>query len=741
MIKFLYIIFLIISNLGLFLLNKKDTKNVLINIVLLTINISIIVAINMSLTIFLLVYLINIIILLFINRNNKKNSIKKIIYKLYILLCISIIVELTLFNYRSYTTCFNKSENAFSYDNNTNLKKIGKSTYKVIEETPIIEIKNINKHIDNIYLDIIDQNLNTYYAITFFTDKGNKLYQQLESREINSVINKSKTLNFNFSGKSKKLKLEFTFQKNDIIKINKIILNYKIPIETNIIRIILLFIILVFIELFGYKSKLYQINYENFKYKKLVIISFIILIACSFMILSIGTIKKINNNTSDINNQMASSLLEGKTYFTSGNHSEELLSKISNPYDTNLREKIFKENNATYLWDCAFYKGHYYSYFGVVPVICYYIPFLLLFKSRLQTPILVLFLSIISAILLILLLHQVVVNYFKKCSLGLFMMLGIVLIYCTGLLYFLKLPEQYSLPIVTGLQFTYLGLNLIIWAINKPRFQKTKMFLGALSLALVAGCRPQLLMGSFILIPLAIIYLKRKPEKKEIISSILVICIPYIIIAILQMYYNHIRFGSVFDFGANYNLTTNDMTSRGFKIDRIPLGIVMYLFNPVNIKNTFPYIIETKLSTNYLGTTIYEPIYGGIFFSVIVTSINLYILKLKKYIKNKIVFNTCLLLIISSFIIIIVDTQMAGILARYITDFSWLLVFSAILIILSLYSNSKLNKKWIIRIVFFLISISLIYQFFYYFVSVADHFKNDNWRFWLEFFYAVQFWI
>ena len=89
----------------------------------------------------------------------------------------------------------------------------------------------------------------------------------------------------------------------------------------------------------------------------------------------------------------------------------------------------------------------------------------------------------------------------------------------------------------------------------------------------------------------------------------------------------------------------------------------------------------------------------------------------------------------------IVDTQMAGILARYITDFSWLLVFSSILIILSLYNNSKFNKKQIIRIVFILIAISLIYQFFYYFVSVANHFKNDNWRFWLEFFYAIQFWM
>ena len=207
------------------------------------------------------------------------------------------------------------------------------------------------------------------------------------------------------------------------------------------------------------------------------------------------------------------------------------------------------------------------------------------------------------------------------------------------------------------------------------------------------------------------------------------------------MYYNYIRFDSPFDFGANYNLTTNDMTSRGFNISRIPLGIMMYLFNGINTINIFPYIAETELHTNYLGVTIYESMYGGIFLTTIFTIVNLFVFKLKKYFSSKITFNTCIILIISALAIVIVDTEMAGILARYINDFSWLLVFSAVLIVLSLNKSNKIPKNVFIKLLILSVTLSLIYQYFYYFVSLMDSFKNNNLRFWLEFYYMTQFWL
>ena len=61
------------------------------------------------------------------------------------------------------------------------------------------------------------------------------------------------------------------------------------------------------------------------------------------------------------------------------------------------------------------------------------------------------------------------------------------------------------------------------------------------------------------------------------------------------MLYNNTRFNSPFDFGANYNLTTNDMTKRGFIFDRFAMGINTYLFQLPSFQPIFPSVSYTHL--------------------------------------------------------------------------------------------------------------------------------------------------
>ncbi len=738
-----FMIIMLITDLIFIIVNKNNKKLKIFQIIINIIMEILIIKINITITKFSILYLINNIINIIIVRNSLNNfsGLIKVIFSFFLILNISILLELTIFNYRSYISISYNSKNMQQLDIKTNLEETNeKGIYKVVNESTYIEILNLNKHVSNFYLDIIDLDLSSYRITPSYTDNSSELYQQLESREVHNKINRSKILNFNLNGKSKKMKFNFTFPMNNKIKINDIILNYKIPVELNVIRLLIVFSIISFIYFFRIKSNLYKIKY--IKYKNQILISLILLIIISFSLISTYSIGYYNKNERNIYNNLADSLLEGKTYFKDDNDSEKLLNTLKNPYDTKKRDKVFKEKNQNYLWDCAFYKGHYYSYFGVVPTIMFYIPYKIVTGLDLQTPFIVFIITLVSAILLIILLQQIVSKYFKNLSIGIYLLLSFVLIYCTGLLYFLKMSHHYSLPIVSGLMFTYLGLNFFVSALDSNKNTNCKFVLGSLSLALVAGCRPQLLLGSILIVPILVLYCKEnKLTTKEIIKKAICIIIPYVLVAILMMYYNYIRFSSPFDFGANYNLTTNDMTHRGFVFDRIPLGLVMYLFNPINIENVFPYIVATELKTNYLGLTIYEPMYGGVFFSVIITSINLLIFKLKKYINNKLIYRTCISCIICSLIIIIADTEMAGILARYVTDFSWLLVFSSVLIILSLTKNKKLDQNLLIKVVLILVSISIIYQSFYYFVSIIDKFKYNNLRFWLEFYYAFQFWI
>ena len=60
---------------------------------------------------------------------------------------------------------------------------------------------------------------------------------------------------------------------------------------------------------------------------------------------------------------------------------EDTLAQLNNPYDPKERE----EAGVVYHWDHAYYEGHYYMYFGVVPVFLAFLPYRLLTGEPLTT--------------------------------------------------------------------------------------------------------------------------------------------------------------------------------------------------------------------------------------------------------------------------------------------------------------------------------------------------------------------
>lgn len=163
--------------------------------------------------------------------------------------------------------------------------------------------------------------------------------------------------------------------------------------------------------------------------------------------------------------------------------------------------------------------------------------------------------------------------------------------------------------------------------------------------------------------------------------------VPLIIIASAVMSYNYLRFGSITDFGANYNLTGNDMTHRGFHFDRIFLGIYYYLFILPDWSVCFPFIYESAKTTSYEGLTWFEGMSGGFFSNRIIIYLNFGIMKAKRFFQDIQEFIFASTAIILAVIVVIVDTQMAGIFSRYIMDFGWLLCISCMMIYLNIYEH------------------------------------------------------
>lgn len=77
-------------------------------------------------------------------------------------------------------------------------------------------------------------------------------------------------------------------------------------------------------------------------------------------------------------------------------------------------------------------------------------------------------------------------------------------------------------------------------------------------------------------------------------------------------WYNAARFGSPLDFGASYNLTTNDMRLRPWMPEGALAGLYYYLVQAPNVIPNFPLLTDTAESFDYPAFLVSEPCYGGV---------------------------------------------------------------------------------------------------------------------------------
>ena len=94
----------------------------------------------------------------------------------------------------------------------------------------------------------------------------------------------------------------------------------------------------------------------------------------------------------------------------------------------------------------------------------------------------------------------------------------------------------------------------------------------------------------------------------------------------------------------------------------------------------------------------------------------MFISKFKNYFKDKKLYWFSVLCIIFAFVVIIADTEMAGILPRYFMDFSYLLLIPTVIIIFTLEKNI-LNNKLLKQIFIVLIFVAVLYELLSLFVG------------------------
>ncbi len=91
-----------------------------------------------------------------------------------------------------------------------------------------------------------------------------------------------------------------------------------------------------------------------------------------------------------------------------------------------------------------------------------------------------------------------------------------------------------------------------------------------------------------------------------------------------------------------------------------------YLFQPVNLEAVFPFIIQNNFSSTYLGRTILENTYGGVFAANLILLPLLMLPWLRKYYKRRLccrrISYCCFAFAV---VVLMADTQMAAIVLRH----------------------------------------------------------------------------
>lgn len=662
------------------------------------------------------------------------------------ILAVAFLLETFLFNVNYFTSA---NYNTISLNDKLQLRETADKQYQITAVNNVLEFSNLNTEVHNIWLNFDYRQPAQELSVKIqFTDDAHHTY--FDSTEytagvpnvsVSTLSDQSEYVNLNTTGLVGNLRIEIVG--DDVkypIKLSDLCINARHPFDFNMTRFTITAGLLALAFAFRPRSAIYRVRIVDEPRKsKAAIVTTVAIEVCllgSFLFLGSNLVgvatKDYNSGSWDgvslVNSfevggdnaqqyaELAKAMARGQLYLEE--EPPQWLQEMSDPYDKGARDEAQKETGEEYLFDVAYHDGHYYVYFGVVPVLLFYLPFYLLTGASFPTAIGVLIAVVAFVLGCSALLDRFARYHFKQVSLGLYLLLQIPLVMCCGVLYLLKFPTFYSLPIALGLAFSVWGLYF--WMKGRAASRPEKWYLiGSLCMALVVGCRPQLIVLSLLAFPL---FWRPYITKRRLFSAqgareFACLIGPYVVVAAGLMGYNYARFGSLTDFGANYNLTVNDMTKRGWNIGRLAPALFAYFLQPPSATGVFPYLQAAPFETTYMGQTIKEATFGGILACLPV----LWVLPFAKRIlqlrisqrSTRTIAGVIMVLLLGGVIVALADAQMAGILQRYYADFSFM--FLAAVVLLAFIVNENLapgstTQNLLMKVLLTLVTVSVLYS-------------------------------
>lgn len=561
-------------------------------------------------------------ILIAVAANKQKFLKNKYVVAVISSLLIALVLEFAVFNFNSYD--FSDYNVNKTYECNVQESKQANdaATNKLNANVLIKDINDVVKHIS---FDV-KTNAPTVKVNITYKDKANMVARSFDEFVISPKVKKTLTVSPDFSGNVSELSINLKVDVGSTIEAAKVTLNQKPAFNFNINRMLIVFAFILLLYIFKYThKKSYETGIEKknkcvFKNKfrnAFIIFAFI------QVLLVVGVADWFNYDLRptvdtawrDFYQETADALNEGHVDLNSLQYNKQYvdnipkLEKLPNVYSYQTREGI------PYKFDYALYKGKYYTYFGIVPTALVYLPVLKMTGNVLNTS----YLLVLIMCFIMIAMTRFAYNVFrrnKKANVWLGLMAAFALINGSFVWFLTTKLSVYELPRLSALLFTIIGINLFYTSLKNGKIRKVNIVLGALCMALSVGCKPNFILASIITFIILLHNLKcvakekygdgigiiRSVFNKYSVGTLVCYMVPYICIGIALMYYNYLRFDSVFEFGAQYQLTIYDVTTYHFdNFAKIPEIIFQNIFSLPTLTGKFPFFDLPVQQTGYLG--------------------------------------------------------------------------------------------------------------------------------------------
>lgn len=293
------------------------------------------------------------------------------------------------------------------------------------------------------------------------------------------------------------------------------------------------------------------------------------------------------------------------------------MENLRNPYDPSERN----HSGVTFTWDRPYYQGKYFVYFGITPLLMVYAPFYALTGVLPAPAVAIYIMSMMAALSMLWAFRSLVRALAAQPNLMLYLLTQLA-----------GLSSGFLWIIHAGISFYYLSyMAALLWIslylaaifnLLKPanpllltegrsrKYTRAMLLLAGISIPMVVSSRPLALLLIITLTVPAIITIIRenysikgvKPatgisfwrtvEWPELSRDSLFAIVPVVTGAVLIMVYNYVRFDSVSEFGQTYQLTFDDVSSKGLHFGWAHLRNVLYyfFFEPIVWTREFPFV-------------------------------------------------------------------------------------------------------------------------------------------------------